>query len=155
MTLVADSTRLRVRPNGKTLGAEVSGGDLMALSLVEQAAIRQALADHLVLRFRGYRLDDIQFTRFGDSLGELQPSPDYTRSRKVYSAEAPMMTIISNVTEDGEPIGEHGDGELNWHTDLAFTDFPSEYTMLLAREIPGAGGNTWFANMYAAYEAMP
>jgi taurine dioxygenase len=155
MTLVADSTRLRVRPNGKTLGAEVSGGDLMALSLVEQAAIRQALADHLVLRFRGYRLDDIQFTRFGESLGELQPSPDYTRSRKVYSAEAPMMTIISNVTEDGEPIGEHGDGELNWHTDLAFTDFPSEYTMLLAREIPGAGGNTWFANMYAAYEAMP
>jgi taurine dioxygenase len=154
MTAVTEATRLRIRPLG-VLGAEVTGGTLDPLSPADEATIKQAIRDHLVLRFRGYALDDKAFTRLGERFGELQPSPDYARSRKVYLADLPMMTIISNVKENGEAIGEHGDGELNWHTDLAFTDYPSEYTMLMAREVPPSGGNTWFANMYAAYEAMP
>jgi taurine dioxygenase len=67
--------------------------------------------------------------------------------------DAPAVTIISDFAEDGKPIGEHGDGELDWHTDLAFTDGPSAHTTLLAREVPPSGGNTSFANMYAAAEA--
>ena len=65
------------------------------------------------------------------------------------------MTVVSNVTENGKPVGDHGDGELNWHTDQGFVERPSGYTFLLAREVPPAGGNTSFANMYAAYERLP
>ena len=65
------------------------------------------------------------------------------------------MTVVSNVSENGQPVGDHGDGELNWHTDLGFTDRPSGYTFLLAREVPPSGGNTSFANMYNAYERLP
>ena len=154
MTTVAEATRIRIRPLG-TLGAEVAGGNLEAATPADEAAISQALLDHFVLRLRGYELDDIQFTRFAGRLGELQGSPDYTRARKVYVAESPMMSIVSNVMENGEAIGHHGDGELAWHTDLSFTDTPSEYTMLMAREVPPSGGDTWFTDMYKAYEAMP
>ena len=96
MSTVSEATRLRIRPLG-TLGAEVTGGSLDPLSAADEAAIKQAIRDHLVLRFRGYALDDIQFTRFAERFGELQPSPDYMRSRKIYSQESPAMTIISNV----------------------------------------------------------
>jgi taurine dioxygenase len=58
------------------------------------------------------------------------------------------------VTEDGKPVGDHGDGELNWHTDQGFVERPSGYTFLLAREVPPTGGNTSFANMYRAYERL-
>jgi taurine dioxygenase len=147
--------KISVAPTGATLGADIVGIDLRHAGEAEIAVIKQALIDHLVVRIRGCaELDDVAFTRFGQNFGEIQPSPDYTRSRKVYLKDAPLVTIISNVTEDGKPIGEHGEGELNWHTDLGFTDHPSGVTMLLAREAPQRGGNTHFANMYRALEAL-
>jgi len=155
MTMTLEATDLRVRPISPALGAEITGGDLTRASDQDIRTIKQALADHLVVRFRGHNLDDGAYTRLAEKLGELHTTPDYSRSRKVYIPEHPFITIVSNVMENGEPIGDTGDGELNWHTDLAFTDYPSEYTMLLAREVPPAGGNTGFANMYRAYEAMP
>jgi taurine dioxygenase len=106
------------------------------------------------VRLRATRIDDVQFTRLAERFGTLEGSPDYSRSRSVYVAESPLMTVVSNVNENGQPVGDHGDGELNWHTDLGFTDRPSGYTFLLAREVPPAGGNTSFANMYNAYERL-
>ena len=155
MTAITETTRVRIRPLGGALGAEATGGDLNDLSAADEASIRQGLLDHAVLRLRGYRLDDVEFTRFAGRLGELQGSPAYTKYKKVYVAESPMMSVVSNIVENGEAIGHHGDGELAWHTDLSFTDYPSEYTMLLAREVPPTGGNTCFADMYRAYEALP
>lgn len=152
--LVADKTRLTVVPTGAALGATIEGFDPAQHTETEFDAVRQALLDHQVIRIRGTNITDGDFERFGAKFGTLKPSPDFTRSRPVYLADAPNVTIISNVTEDGKPIGEHGDGELHWHTDLAFTDEPSALTMLLAREIPPTGGNTSFANMYCALEAL-
>lgn len=151
----AEKSRISVNPVSEALGAEVTGVDLANLSADQFDLIRNALNEHLVLRFRGTNLNDIDFTHFAARFGDILPSPSYTRSRPVYIAEAPLVTVISNVTEDGKPVGEHGDGELHWHTDLAFTETPSALTMLLAREVPPAGGNTSFANMYRALEGLP
>jgi taurine dioxygenase len=152
--LVAEKTQLRVVPTGAAVGATVEGFDPGAFTEDEMAAVRAALLDHLVIRIRDTDISDAEFEKFAQKFGVLKPSPDFTRSRPVYLNDAPNVTIISNVTEDGKPIGEHGDGELHWHTDLAFTDEPSALTMLLAREVPPTGGNTSFANMYAALDAL-
>lgn len=151
---VLEKTRLAVVPTGTGLGADIVGFDPSDFTPADFAVVHQALLDHLVIRIRGTDIDDAAFERFGAKFGTLKPSPDFTRSRPVYLKDAPSVTIISNVTEDGKPIGEHGDGELNWHTDLAFTEEPSRLTMLLAREVPPSGGNTSFANMYAAADAL-
>ena len=145
---------LRIRPTGAGLAADVDGVDLRALTDGEFGALRRALHDHLVLRFRGYSIDDVEFQHLAGRFGELYASPGYTRSRAVYNPAAPMVTIVSNVVEDGAPIGEHGDGELLWHTDLGFEEVPSALTFLLAREVPATGGNTSFANMYKALDSL-
>jgi len=152
--MLAEKTRLAVVPTGAALGADIQGFDPGDFTEADMATVRQALLDHLVIRIRGTSITDAAFERFGARFGTLKPSPDFTRSRPVYLQDAPSVTIISNVTEDGKPVGEHGDGELNWHTDLAFTDEPSALTMLLARECPPTGGNTHFANMYAAVDRL-
>lgn len=152
--LVAEKTMLRIVPTGAALGATIEGFDPGSFGEEEMAAVRAALLDHLVIRIRGTNITDAEFEKFAQKFGVLKPSPDFTRSRPVYLTDAPNVTIISNVTEDGKPIGEHGDGELHWHTDLAFTDEPSALTMLLGREVPPVGGNTSFANMYAALDLL-
>ena len=57
--------------------------------------------------------------------------------------------------ENGEPIGSLGAGEAVWHTDMSYLDDPPKASMLYALEIPPAGGNTSFCNMYAVYDALP
>ena len=145
----------RIRSTGAALGADVEGVNLQSPSPDDVGTIVAALREHLVIRLRGYTLDDVAFTRLAERFGTLEGSPDFSKSRAVYVAESPKMTVVSNVTEDGKPVGDHGDGELNWHSDQGFVDRPSAYTFLLAREVPPAGGNTSFCNMYRAYERLP
>ncbi|MEO5699941.1 MAG: TauD/TfdA family dioxygenase [Casimicrobiaceae bacterium] len=143
-----------VCPAGGALGADVVDVDLQAAAADGVGLIKAALREHLVVRLRGYSLDDIAFTRLAERFGDLEGSPEFSRSRPVYVKESPKMTVVSNVTEDGKPVGDHGDSELNWHTDQGFVERPSGYTFLIAREVPPTGGNTSFANMYNAYERL-
>ena len=62
---------------------------------------------------------------------------------------------MSNVLENGEPIGSLGHGEAVWHTDMSYVEQPPKASMLYALEIPAEGGNTYFVNMYSAYAALP
>jgi taurine dioxygenase len=149
--LVADS---HIRPTQSALGADVDGLDLSAPTASDIATLLTALREHLVVRLRGYTLDDVAFTRLAERFGDLEGSPDFSKSRDVYVAASPKMTVVSNVTVDGKPVGDHGDGELNWHTDQGFVERPSGFTFLLAREVPPSGGDTSFANMYRAYERL-
>ena len=143
-----------IRPTGAALGADVTGVTMPQPTASDIALIKAALRDHLVVRLRGTQMDDVAFTRFAEAFGKLEGSPDFSRSVDVYIPEAPLVTIISNVAENGKQIGEHGDQELNWHSDKGFVDFPSGYTFLLAREVPPTGGNTSFANMFNAYARL-
>lgn len=154
-TMTSSATRISVRPTGMALGADIVGADIASMSDADLEVVRQALAEHLVVRFRGAGPSDRDFQAFAARLGPLRGSPDYTRSRRVYMADAPLVTVISNMVEEGQAVGEHGDGELNWHTDLGFEDEPAGFTFLLAREVPASGGDTHFANMYRACDGLP
>ena len=63
--------------------------------------------------------------------------------------------LISNIREDGKPIGALPDGEMHFHTDQCHQERPAMASMLYAIEVPSAGGNTLFANGYKAYETLP
>ena len=67
----------------------------------------------------------------------------------------PEIYVVSNVIENGVPIGSLGAGEATWHTDMSYLEDPPKASMLYALEVPPAGGNTYFCNMYRAYESLP
>jgi len=66
----------------------------------------------------------------------------------------PEVTVVTNLKEDGKPVGILGDGEVVWHADFTFKERPTAARMLLAIEIPPAGGHTYFLNAYAAYDTL-
>ncbi len=81
------------------------------------------------------------------------PNPGYEAS--VFNADFPEVNLISNIMKDGKPVGKLGDKEASWHADMTYNDMPPKASILYSIEIPPTGGNTYFANMYAAYEALP
>ena len=93
-----------IRPTRAALGADVEGVDPRAPDGV--ATIQQALRERLVVRLRGYTIDDLELTRLAERFGTLEGSPDYSRSRAVYVPESPLMTVVSNVTENGKAPGD-------------------------------------------------
>ena len=69
----------------------------------------------------------------------------------------PEVTALTNVRENGKPVGILGDGEIVWHSDFSFKERPTAARMLVAHQVPQQelGGNTLFLNAYAAYDALP
>ena len=149
------ATTVEIRPTGAALGADMVGAELSAPSDETLDAIRAALRDHLVLRLRGTELDDASYVAFGRHFGEIEPPERHTRTASMSAPEFPEMSVISNIIENGVARGEAGDGELKWHTDHGFMERPAAFTMLLAREVPAAGGDTSFLNMYRAFDELP
>ena len=141
-------------PSGRALGAEIEGVDLRTLDDREFAAIHAAWLDHLVLLIRGQRLEDDHLIAFSRRLGELDWAPVQETGRRFVEGY-PEIYVVSNVVENGEPIGSLGAGEATWHTDMSYLEAPPKASMLYALEVPAAGGNTYFCNMYRAYELLP
>lgn len=147
-----------VIPSGKALGADVLGLDLThALTPTDIEVVHKAWADHLVLRFRGHRgLSLEQLAAFSRCFGQLDRAPIKSDpTGKVSPDEHPEITVISNVVVDGKSIGGLGSYEAVWHADMTYNPRPPKGSALYAVEIPPAGGNTYFANMYRAYETLP
>ena len=157
---MSDNTRLELRPLGSVIGADVAGVNLAALDTADFAAIERAWHEHLVLRFRDQHLSDAELMDFSHRFGELDRVP--IRAAGVLASDDPRVAvapeardyvnIISNVRVDGEPIGGLGNYEAHWHTDMSYNDVPPMASVLYGIEVPPEGGNTSFANMYAAYE---
>lgn len=147
--------RIAVTPLAASLGAEVSGIDLhQPLDPEILAELKQAWANHLVLRFRGQHLTDPQLLALSRQFGELDP-PGPNPYGKPFLSEFPEINVISNVKVDGVPIGNLGDGEAVWHCDMTYIEHPPRAALLHALEIPGSGGDTFWSNMYLAYETLP
>ena len=146
--------RMKVTPTGAALGAEVEGVDLREVDDALFAAIHRAWVDHLVLLFRGQRLSDDDLIAFSRRFGALDFAPVQETGRRFVEGH-PEIYVVSNVIENGVPIGSLGAGEAVWHTDMSYIPDPPKASMLYALEIPPSGGNTGFVNMYAAYEALP
>ena len=147
---------MKVEPISEAVGARVTGIDLRD-EMDEPAfrAVHRAWLDYQVLVFPGQELGEEDQLRFTARFGELG-----TRLRKVESLEGhrvshPGTMLISNIREDGKPIGSLPDGEMMFHSDGAYAKRPFRYTLLYALEVPSVGGNTQFANMYNAYDTLP
>jgi taurine dioxygenase len=137
------------------LGARVDGIDLSKpLARLEAEAIEAAWRARLVVVFHGQRLSDPELLGFSRHFGELDP-PGPNPYGEPFNKAFPEINVISNVVENGKPIGNLGDGEAVWHADMTYVDMPPKAAMLHALEVPPAGGNTYFADMFAAYEALP
>src|SRR5215467_10057949 len=139
------------------LGAEVTYVDLSKpLPRAEIDVIEAAWRERLVVIFHGQSLSDPQLIAFSRNFGELDP-PGPNPYGEPFNKEHPELNVISNVVEDGKPIGNLGDGEAVWHADMTYVDLPPKAAILHALEVPPpkAGGNTYFANMFAAYESLP
>jgi taurine dioxygenase len=148
---------MEIRNLDAALGAEVLGIELAApLRESEVDAIETAWRERLVVVFHGQSLSDPQLITFSENFGELDP-PGPNPYGEPFNKAYPEVNIISNVVENGKPIGSLGDGEAVWHADMTYVDVPPKAAVLHALEVPPpeAGGNTYFANMFAAYETLP
>jgi taurine dioxygenase len=153
---IATKTRFEVVPLTKHIGAELRGIDLRQKPDDQTiAAIYQAWLDHLVIVFPGQTLsqeDLVRVTGYFGELGELGRPAKYFP--KGYSKLLPGIMLISNIRENGEPIGALPDGEMMFHHDMIHAEVPSKATLLYSVEIPSTGGNTLFASGYAAYDTL-
>ena len=145
---------LDVRRSGGGLGAEICGIDLRRLDDRSFLQVRQAWLENLVLLFRGQSLTDAELIAFSRRFGELDHAP-IQESGQRFVEGLPELYVVSNVVENGEPIGSLGSGEAVWHTDMSYTEVPPQASALYALEVPPSGGNTSFVNMYSVYEALP
>jgi taurine dioxygenase len=137
------------------LGAEVRGIDLSKpLAPSEVDALEGAWRERLVLVFHDQRLSDPQLLAVSGYFGEIDP-PGPNPYGAPFNKAHPEINVISNVVENGKPIGNLGDGEAVWHADMTYVEVPPKAAMLHALEVPPTGGNTYFANMFAAYETLP
>jgi taurine dioxygenase len=133
-----------IHPVSGALGAEVSGVDL-AKELDSQTlgVLRRAWLEHLVLFFREQTLTPPQFLAFARRFGEIIEYP-FVKGLDEFPEIIPVVKL------EHERINFGG----VWHSDTAYLDVPPMASMLLAREVPPAGGDTLFANMYLAYESL-
>jgi taurine dioxygenase len=140
-----------MRPRAPVLGAEIIGLDLEEpLPQALFQAIEEALHRYQVLVFREQTLSVEAQVRFSRSFGELQ-----VHVLNQYHSPNPEVLLVTNLDETGKPSGSPPDpGAQIWHTDGSWSSRPGKVTLLYGLEIPVLGGDTAFANMYAAYEAL-
>jgi alpha-ketoglutarate-dependent taurine dioxygenase len=152
----ATAARIEVVPLTRHIGAEIRGLDLREPPGEETvAAIHRAWLDHLVLVFRRQKLEQEDFVRVTRYFGEMgMPRRPRELFPKGYARLLPGMMLISNIRENGEPIGALPDGEMMFHHDMIHHETPDKATLLYSVEIPDTGGNTLFASGYAAYDTL-
>jgi len=150
-----EGKRLTVIPTGAALGADIAGVDLARpIDAARFKAIEAAWHEHLGLRFRGQQLDDPGLLAFARRFGDLDKAPVHA----IGDSDAnpyPEITVMSNIKVDGKPIGNLGHYEAEWHTDMSYNERTPIGSLLYALEVPPAGGDTGFSNMYRAFETLP
>ena len=149
-----------IDPARPTFIGEVSGIDLTRrLTEEEVSAIHAGMDSFGVLVFHDQHFEDEQQIAFSRQLGMLEEATGDIMSEKDRRLSMDLNDI-SNLDKNGELLARDdrrrlfGLGNLLWHSDSSFKAVPAKYSMLSARKIPTAGGNTEFADMRAAYDAL-
>jgi taurine dioxygenase len=155
-TATKAKAKIDVVPLTKHIGAEIRGIDLREKpDEATVKAIYQAWSDHLVVVFPGQKLSQGDLNRVTEYFGEQgMPRRPPKFFPKGYANLLPGIMMISNIRENGEPIGALPDGEMMFHHDMIHSEMPDKATLLYAVEIPSSGGNTLFASGYAAYDTL-
>ena len=134
---------LEVRPLTARIGAEIGGVDLRSPTNRQLKEIGAALADHQVIFFRDQQLDHESHKAFGRAFGPLAIHPG-----------------VASLADHSEIVAIHADAESkyvageNWHSDLTCNAEPPLGSILYMHTVPPIGGDTLFASMYAAYDAL-
>lgn len=144
----------KIEPTGAILGARVTGVDLAkALQRSDFASILTALGRHGVLCFPDQQLDAAALRDFAQRFGGIQTSV----TGKFHDPVVPEVGFLSNIVENGEPIGLADAGQ-DWHTDMTYNKTVGFTNVLYAVKVPRRNGKvlgaTQFANMHAAYEDL-
>ncbi len=140
-----------ISPLSHAIGAKITGLDLQApLSSDDIDRLLDTWHSHGVLCLPNQSLSEAQQIQFGQYFGELVS----TLGEYKISTTHPSIMYVTNEKENGEYIGALPDGEMFFHSDMCYVEKPSMATILYAINIPRVGGNTLFANMYKAYEAL-
>ena len=147
---------MKLLNSSKSLGGEIIGLDISKNLTQDQVNfINESWNERLVLVFKKQNLNDPKLINFSKYFGELDP-PGPNPYGITFLPEFPEINVISNVkNEQGNPIGNLGDGEAVWHADMTYLDLPPKAGILYALEVPENQGNTHFANMNLAYSELP
>ncbi len=147
---------MNVKPITAKFVAEIEDIDVRSISGDEFNELHRAWLEYGVLRLRNQPLDEDELQTFSANFGPLEEIPlgrlpEVVR-RKIKNR---FVTQLSNIVVDGKPIGGLGNAEASWHSDMTYVETPPPASVLLGVEIPETGGDTYFADQNAAYEALP
>ena len=149
MSLTIDTAAFTIEPLSPVLGAAITGLDLrQPLDERTKRGVYDAFVRFHVLCFRDQHLDPEQQVDFTAQFGTLERHMARNRG-----PVHPLVNIVSNLGADGKPSGKVG--STGWHSDKSFRPEPSLATILHAQIMPPEGGETCFANMIAAHDALP
>jgi alpha-ketoglutarate-dependent 2,4-dichlorophenoxyacetate dioxygenase len=152
---------IQFRALGPCIGAEAEGIDLREpLSAAHAEEIHAAMDRYAVLVFHGQPLTDEQHLAFTRALGPVENTAGNNLREATDSRLPPLFADVSNLDANNQPYGQDDRrrlfaiGNRLWHSDASFRAVPAKYSLLRALTIPSKGGNTEFAHMGAAYEAL-
>jgi len=153
--LPASSRPFTVKRLPGAFGAEINGLDLRgAVSPMIETSIRTAFLENAVLVIRDQNIDRATMKRFAESFGEIE-----THAVALKQADGQSISgvhLITNLDANGIPVEKPViNSNYFWHSDKSYLPRPALATMLCAQEIPPSGGDTQFANMAVAYDALP
>lgn len=151
---------IEVRPIAPRIGAEIRGADVRKLDEASFGVIYQAFLNHVLLLIRGQQLEIPDFLAFASRFGELKPHIAKRSHHPLHPELMVMDNRVADIKSGGEPQGTSAKPVLvkrgaAWHSDLMYEYVTAKATQLYALTVPSSGGDTLFANSYAAYETLP
>jgi taurine dioxygenase len=156
MTVTEARVELKITPLSATIGAEIRGVDLKR-ELDERTAddLRHALLEFKVIFFPGQFLEPAEHVALGRAFGEVTPAhpviPGIDGYPEVFEIDYTKMAQLYEQYGDSSAYRDNG---VSWHTDVTFVERPPLGSILNAKVIPAAGGDTMFSNQQAAYDAL-
>ncbi len=149
------TTTIDIEPLSEALGMAVRGIDLReTLDDRTQDEIRALFSKHCVLCFPDQKISAEDQRRFAAMFGRVDGAYRSKSSGDLKKSATRGVMLVSNIRKDGKPIGSLPDGEMQFHSDGAHRAYPYRATTLYGIKIPSTGGNTMFANLQAAYDAL-
>ena len=148
---------LTIEPKHPALAAAVHGIRINgAVAESDHASIQQAWLEHLVLVFPGQPISDSEHIAFGKQFGTLEIHPSLahraSHHREIYRVS--NVDEADNLIPPSDGSWQYLSQSWRWHTDSSFRQIPSKGSILHGIEVTNEGGNTLFANLYAAYDAL-
>ena len=126
------------------VGAEILGVDIAGgLASSELDTIKQTFSEHGLVFFRNQKITEADHIEFAEVFGDINVNRFFAAN-----PEYPQIAMVSKEPDQLENIGG------GWHTDHSYDQEPALGSILVARELPASGGDTWFASMYKAYESL-